>query len=347
VSEPVPSESSALVLERHAADVSSAIRSLRVERRPVPSPGRGQVLVRVEAAPCNPSDLLFLRGLYGVNKTLPTVPGWEGAGTVVASGGGWMAGWLVGKRVACTGQTAGDGTWAQYYLTRAQTCVPLHRDLDFERGATLIINPLTAIGLMEEAQRYAARAVIQTAGASQVGRMVLRLAADAGMPLVNVVRRDEQVELLRSLGAEHVLDSESGTFDDDLRRLCSDLGVTVGFDAVAGEMTGRLLEAMPRKSTAIVYGALSEQPCGAINPIGVVFEGKRVEGFYLGSWQQRRGTLATLRLTSRAQRLVREGGFDTQVQRHAGLEDAVDALLQYHQHMTDGKVLIHPHRSAG
>jgi len=272
------------------------------------------VLVRVEAAPCNPSDLLFLQGLYGVNKPLPTVPGWEGAGTAVASGGGWIGRRLVGKHVACAGQTEGDGTWGQYYLTRATTCVPLHRGLDVDAGATLIINPLTAIGLMDEAQRRGARAVIQTAGASQVGRMVLRLAADAGVPLVNVVRRDEQVELLRSLGAEHVLDSESASFNEDLRRLCSDLRATVAFEAVAGEMTGYLLGAMPRESTALVYGALSEQPCGAIDPIGVIFEGKRVEGFYLGSWMQGRGLLAMLRLTSRAQRLVREGGLDTQVQ---------------------------------
>ena len=346
MSEPIPAEAPALLIERYDADLTRAIRSLRVTRRPVAQPGPGQVLIRIEAAPCNPSDLLFLQGLYGVSKPLPTVPGWEGAGTVVASGGGWLGRRLVGKRVACAGQTDGDGTWARYYLTQARTCVPLQRGLDLERGATLIINPLTAIGLMEEARRFGAQAVIQTAGASQVGRMVLRLASDAGLPLVNVVRRDEQVELLRSLGAEHVLNSESDAFDEDLGQLCSDLRVTVAFEAVAGDMTGRLLEAMPRGSAAIVYGALSEQPCGAINPIGVIFERKRVEGFYLGDWLQRRGLLSMLRLTSRARRLVRDGGLDTQVQRHAGFDEAVEALLQYQQNMTDGKVLIRPQRCA-
>jgi NADPH:quinone reductase-like Zn-dependent oxidoreductase len=290
---------------------------------------------------------LFLQGLYGVSKPLPTAPGWEGAGVVVASGAGWIGRRLVGKRVACAGQTDGDGTWAQYYLTQARTCVPLHRDLDIDGGATLIINPLTAIGLMDEARRSGASGVIQTAGASQVGRMVLRLASEAGVPLVNVVRREDQVELLRSLGAEHVINSQADGFEDDLRRLCRDLRVTVAFEAVAGEMTGRLLAAMPRGATAIVYGALSEQPCGAIDPIGVIFEGKRVEGFYLGSWLLHRGLISMLRLTSRAQRLVRDGGLETQVQRHAGLDDAVEALLQYQRKMTDGKVLIHPHRCAG
>jgi hypothetical protein len=103
---------------------------------------------------------------------------------------------------------------------------------------------------------------------------------------------------------------------------------------------------MPAGSTAIVYGALSERPCGAIDPIGVIFEGKSVEGFFLGAWLQDRGLLSMLRLTARAQRLVRDGGLETQVQRHAGLDDAVEALLQYQRNMTDGKVLIRPQRCA-
>jgi len=97
----IPDRMHALVLHEYCEDIAEAIDSLKVEQRSVPALKRGQVLVRIEAAPCNPSDLLLLQGKYGSLKTLPTVPGWEGAGTVVASGGGWLAGWLRGKRVAC------------------------------------------------------------------------------------------------------------------------------------------------------------------------------------------------------------------------------------------------------
>ena len=89
-----PKQMRAVRLSALHEDVVEAIRSLRVVEQPVPEPRRGQVLVKIEAAPCNPSDLLLLQGKYGVSKSLPTVPGWEGAGQVVASGGGWLAGWL-------------------------------------------------------------------------------------------------------------------------------------------------------------------------------------------------------------------------------------------------------------
>jgi NADPH:quinone reductase-like Zn-dependent oxidoreductase len=227
----------ALELVEQRSDVEEAIRGLRVVDKPVPRPGRGQVLVRIEAAPCNPSDLLFLQGLYGVTKTLPTTPGWEGAGTVVASGGGLLGRWLTGKRVSCGGQTDADGTWAEYYVAEVRACAPLHREIDFDRGATMLINPMTAVGLLDVASRGGHRALVQTGAASQVGRMLVRLSSDAGLPLVNIVRRPAQVETLRALGAKHVLDSSDDGFDELLKRACSDLGVTMAIEAVAGEMT--------------------------------------------------------------------------------------------------------------
>src|SRR6185295_8047894 len=91
----------AVVLTEYHEDLAEAIRGLKVMERQVPTPRRGQVLVKIAAAPCNPSDLLLLQGRYGMLKKPPTVPGWEGAGTVVATGGGFLARWLRGKRVAC------------------------------------------------------------------------------------------------------------------------------------------------------------------------------------------------------------------------------------------------------
>lgn len=96
----IPSEMRVIELENYHEDITKAVEGLRVVQNPTPQPGPGQVLVRIEAAPCNPSDLVFMQGLYGVKKALPAVPGWKGAGTVVASGGGMMGNWLKGKRVA-------------------------------------------------------------------------------------------------------------------------------------------------------------------------------------------------------------------------------------------------------
>jgi len=152
-------------------------RSLAVVERPVPAPGPGQVLIEMAAAPVNPSDLMFLRGLYGQRKRLPVVAGFEGAGRVVAAGPGVWPRYLAGKPVACAAPFDGDGTWAEYMLAPASQVIPLTRGTDLELAASMIVNPFSAWALMERAAQLKAGAVVQTAAASALGRMVVRLAA--------------------------------------------------------------------------------------------------------------------------------------------------------------------------
>lgn len=332
----------ALLLENYHDDLTTAIRGLKVVERPRPVPGPRQVLVRIEAAPCNPSDMLLLQGKYSL-KTLPSVPGWEGAGTVVENGGGWLGWWLQGKRVACALKDDRDGTWAEFVVVSAMECIPLRRDVPIEQGASLIVNPLTAVGLLETARRRGHRAAVHTAGASQVGRMLLVLAAEARYPLINIVRRDEQVQLLKSHGAEHVLNSSDAAFADQLKTLCLRLGATIAFEAVAGAMTGTVIGAMPANSQVYLYGALSEEPCGNIDPIEIIFYQKSLRGFYLGAWAKQQGPLRMLRDARRVQKLIADGRLATKIQRRLSLDEAVEGLQHYTTHMTDGKVLIAPH----
>lgn len=339
----IPNQMRALLLEQYRDDVAEAIGALKVVERPVPTLRRGQVLVRIEAAPCNPSDLLLLQGKYGTLKTLPSVPGWEGAGTVVASGGGWLASWLQGRRVACGLQVDRDGTWAEYFVANATECIPLKRQLPIEQAANLIINPLTAMGLLDTARRRGHRAAVHTAGASHLGRMLVAMAKEARFTIINVVRRNAQVELLRSMGVEHVLNSSDETFSEQLRDACSRLRATAAFEAVAGHMTGTVINAMPPSSTVFVYGALSEEWCAEIDPIAIIFENKTVTGFYLGTWLRRCGALGILRAAGRVQRMLIDGCIKTTPQRQVTLDEAVEGLQQYVDHMTDGKVLITPH----
>jgi NADPH2:quinone reductase len=338
-----PETMRAVVLEEYRENIVDAIRGLRVLRRPVPRPQRGQVLVRIEAAPCNPSDLLLLQGRYGTLKILPSVPGWEGAGTVVATGGGWLAGWLRGKRVACGLQNDRDGTWAEYFVANATECIPLKAQLPFEQGASLIINPLTAMGLLETARQGGHRTAVHTAGASQLGQILLALAAEINFPLIHVVRREAQVELLESRGATHVLNSSNQEFVEQLKTLCERLGATIAFEAIAGDMTGTLLNAMPHGSTIYVYGALSEEPCGNIDPVGLIFHHKTVTGFYLGDWLRRRRAIGILRAAGRVQRMLIDRRVEIAIQRRLSLDEVIDGLRQYVENMTSGKVLIMPH----
>lgn len=345
---PVPRTMRAIEMTEPVDDLDRALAALRVVEKPVPRPRTGEVLIRMRAAPCNPSDLLFLQGRYGIRKTMPTVPGWEGAGEVVAAGPGFagrmgaalLARRLVGKRVACGGQSDADGTWAEYYVARATACVPLRDGVDFVQGACLLGNPLSAVGLLEEAREGGHAAAIQTGAASQLGRLVAFAAGERGLPVVHVVRRADQAETLRALGAEHVLDSSRDDFDEALKEEARALDATIAFDAVAGEMTGRLLAAMPAGSRVLVYGALSGEACAAIHPAGLIFRDQRVEGFYLGAWMRRAGFLKLARATRTIQGWIASGSFRTEIRGTYGLDDWPGALADYARRMSGGKVVL-------
>ena len=334
-----PQQMRALLLEEYNENVLEVIESLKVVDRPVPPLQYGQVLVKIDAAPCNPSDLLLLQAKYGSLKTLPSVPGWEGTGKVVASGGGFLGAWLNGKRVACALNDDRDGTWAEYFVANATDCIPLNRRLPIDQAASLIINPVSAMGLLDLASQGKHQAAVHTAGASQLGRMLIAM---TDRPLINIVRRQAQVDLLRSLGAKHVLNSSDGDFVEKLQEICTRLNATIAFDAVAGSMTGTVLSAMPPKSTVHVYGALSERPCGNIDPVGLLFHEKKVEGFYLATWLRNRNRLKVFGLARKLQKMLIEGRIETRIQRRLSLDEAVDGLKQYVNNMTDGKVLITP-----
>ena len=316
--------------------------SIAVVEMPVPRPGPGEVLVRVFASPINPSDLMFIRGLYGFKKPLPAVPGFEGSGTVVEAGAGLMPRFLDGRRVACAAADANvrGGMWAEYVVTPAQFCMPLRKNVDLEQGAALLINPMTAWALIGEARRGRHRAVVQTAAASALGRMIVRLGKRFSIPVINVVRRAEQVELLRGLGAEYVVNSSEPEFDTRLHGLCHQLGASIGFDAVAGEMSARILRAQPQGSRLLVYGALSLQASQA-DPASLIFERKRLEGFWLTAWLRSRTFLGQLRLARQIQELL-PNDLRTNFQARVPLQEAGRALQQYAANMTTGKVLLMP-----
>jgi NADPH:quinone reductase-like Zn-dependent oxidoreductase len=318
--------------------------SLRVTQRPVPRPSAGQVLVKVAAAPINPSDLMFVRGLYGVRKPLPTVPGFEGSGTVVAAGS--VAGQLlVGRRVACAPAPDADGTWAEYVAVPLTGCLPLRGHINDEQGASLFVNPFTAWALMDQAVKGGHKALAHTAASSALGRMLLTLSQRHKLPMVHIVRSTENEALLRRLGAEHVVNSSEPEFEERLRLLFTELGVTLAFDAVAGRMTGQVLHAMPAGGKVVVYGALSEQEC-RIAPGDLIFGGKTVEGFWLWAWAKRGFRKDQLRALVEVPSLVGRT-LETPIRARLPLESASEALHIASSDMTAGKVLFTPSRAKG
>jgi NADPH:quinone reductase-like Zn-dependent oxidoreductase len=261
-------------MPEHAPTTGRSLRSLITSdgelrlslfEKPLPELGDGQVVVAVEASPINPSDLGVLlgtadpadlvadggdlvgrigRGLHSVyrdrlDKPLPV--GNEGAGTVVAAGAGAES--MVGKRVALFG----GSMWADYRVADAGGVVELPDDVSTAEGAALFINPLTALSMVETMRAEGHTALVHTAAASNLGRMLVRICAADGVGLVNVVRSHEQVQVLRDIGATHVVDSSLPDFADRLTEAISETGATLGFDAVGGgSLAGDILNAMER-----------------------------------------------------------------------------------------------------
>ncbi|MCF3972125.1 zinc-binding dehydrogenase [Paracoccus salsus] len=272
---------------------------INLERVEIARPEKGQLLVRVEAAPINPSDLGLLFGpadmtslsAEGTEKDpvlTASVPepalsavrarigqsmpvGNEGAGTVIEAGPDLQD--LVGKRVAMIG----GAMYAEFRLISPQACIVLPDGASASDGASLFVNPLTALGFVETMRADGHSAIVHAPAASNLGQMLVRICRDDGIGLVNIVRSQQQVDLLLGIGATHVVDSSAEDFPRRLEEAIAATGATLGFDAIGGgEMTSRMLNAMEavaaRKMQAYdrygsatmkqvyIYGALDTGP---------------------------------------------------------------------------------------
>ncbi|MTH78419.1 zinc-binding dehydrogenase [Paracoccus aestuariivivens] len=286
-------------LELRSTITPDGILRINLERVPVPEPAAGELLVRVEAAPINPSDLGLLlgpadmaslkaegtaadpvltakvseQGLAAVRarvgQSMPV--GNEGAGTVIAAGPDLAH--LVGKRVSMIG----GAMYAELRLIPLQACIVLPDGASAAEGASMFVNPLTALGFIETMRAEGHQAIIHVPAASNLGQMLVRICKDDGIGLVNIVRSPQQAAMLRDLGATHVVDSSAPDFREKLEHAIAEKGATLAFDAIGGgEMTGTILNAMEAvalrsmpaydrygsatKKQVYIYGALDTGP---------------------------------------------------------------------------------------
>lgn len=333
-----PDEMRALVL----ASYGPLPYPLTATTRPVPKPGRGEVLIRVAASPVNPSDLHFLEGQYAYRKQLPTVPGIEGSGQVVAVGGGLLARRLAGKRVAFAVASEASGSWAQYAVASAMSCFRLPSRISDEQGAMALVNPLAATGLIERVKGLRSKAFISTAAASALGQMLWRSGEKQGLGVINVVRRPDQMDLLKQRGARHIVNSGEPDFVDQLKDLSRRLNARVALDAIGGETTTQLLSALPPGGRLVIYGGLARQP-STLTPFDVAFGGKTIEGFYVPTWLRHKSLPQLVLLQRRLPRQL-DAELRSEVRARVSLDEAPDAIDDYARAMTGGKLLVLPNR---
>jgi NADPH2:quinone reductase len=304
----------------------------------IPEITSNEVLIKIHAASINPADLLFLHGNYGVKRELPSVGGMEGCGTVIATGNSLAARMLKGKRVAFVSEVY--GSWSEYTKASAMTCMVLPEHVSDEQGAVFFVNPASAMAMVKIAKQHKSKAIVQTAGASALGRILVKLGKEHGIPVISVIRKEEQELLLREIGGQHIVNSSLTTFEEELKRKSHDLGATVCFDAVGGGLTGTVLSALPDGSTLFQYGLLGGNTT-TINADDLVFRRKRITGFWASDWVKTQSIFALLALQGSMKKSI-GSHIQTEISQTYSLHQTVDAIQQYAANMTSGKVLLLP-----
>lgn len=350
-------------------------------KRPMPEPRDHEVLVKVLATPINPSDLGLLVGAADVRTArgssrdgLPMITadvppagmramagrigeampiGNEGCGVVVKTGASPEAKALMGKTVALLG----GAMYAQYRCLPVAACMELPAGTAPEDGASCFVNPLTSLAFTEVMRMEGHSAIVHTAAASNLGQMLVKICAQDGIPLVNIVRSEEQVALLKGIGAKHVLNSSAESFMDDLVGALVETGATLGFDAIGGgKISGQILGAMEtaavkRMTTysrygsdtfkqVYIYGALDVGPTTLTRSFGLTWS---LSGFLLTPFMAKAGPEVVARMRKR---VVDEltTTFKSHYSHRISLTEALDpaVLTAYNAKRTGEKYLIVP-----
>ncbi|MEY4575314.1 MAG: hypothetical protein RL701_17, partial [Pseudomonadota bacterium] len=345
-----------------------------------PQPGADEVVVRVEASPLNPSDQwLLLAGAdlstaerrTGVELpvTSAKIPpelaralasragqampvGNEGAGVVMAAGANVQA-WL-GKTVS----VIGGEMYSQYRCLNVAQCMELPAGTSAEEGAAWFVNPLTSLGMVETMRREGHTALVHTAAASNLGQMLVKVCQKDAIGLVNIVRKPEQAALLRSLGAQHVVDSSSPHFTEELIAALDATGATLAFDAIGGgPLAGQILGAMEvvasRKAGAYsrygstthkqvyIYGGLDRSPTLLTRSFGMAWG---LGGWLLTPFLQKAGMDTVVRLRARVASELKTT-FASNYARKLTLAEVLqpEVMKAYGKMATGEKYLITPH----
>lgn len=354
--------------------------SLTLDDVTIPDPADDEIVVRIEAAPINPSDLGVMLGAADIatvednstqahraavlqipqervsqaagrfGRSMPV--GNEGAGTVVAAGAN--ASHLDGKLVGMIG----GGMYADYRKIKASEVIPLPDGATAADGASMFVNPLTALGFVETMRMDGHSAIVHTAAASNLGQMLQRICLRDGIPLVNVVRSEQQAELLREIGATHVVNSQDADFPSQLQDAIEQTEATIAFDAVGGgTLGGTILQAMEqaalkRTTTYDNYGSgVAKQlySYGRLDTSPIVLDRSGfgfawgISGWLLFPFLQKAGADVAARLRQRvADELTTT--FASHYTRVIGLSEALqpEVLREYYKKATGQKFLINP-----
>lgn len=344
----LPATMNALLLtnDGYAARSSgTALEAMEPYVRPatieVPRPEGRQVLVRVKLASINPSDVMFVKGMYGQPRVEGRPAGFEGVGEVVAAGDDPLAQAMIGQRIAFATGLSNWGSWAQYALADAAACIPVIDGVRDEDAAALIVNPLTALAMFGIVRDEGEKAFIVTAGASQLCKLMIGVARDEGFRPIAIVRRDDQIPLLEASGAAHVLNAGSPDFKSTLKRVLAEEKPRIFLDAVTGPLASAIFNAMGKRARWIIYGRLDAETTTVPEPGQLIFMHKKIEGFWLTDWMRSVSPERRAATAIEAQKRFADGRWSTDVTAVVPLAEAMERVPP-ELAKPNGKVFIMP-----
>jgi len=350
----------ALMFERYGR----AEEVLELRDLPEPNPGPGQVKVRMLYSPLNPSDLTnTIEGAYrdAVGKTiwnygkpaseyavdpegqrllpkLPLVPGLEGVGEVVEAGAGLYPRFLMGKRVAVIG--GAQGNWQEYTIVDAKQALPIRKGIDDQQAAVSFVNPVTAYVMVREILKCApGDQLLQSAGNSELGKMVARLGKTLGYETISIVRDKSQVPKLLELGASHVIDISTENLRERVFEITQGRGVPHALDPIGGSLGSEMLQCLALGGKLVVYGTLSQEPL-QISSRDLMTPLTSIEGFFLGNWMATRSLLQKLATTRAVAKLIESGELQSEIRQTYPITEYAAAIADVRQQGNQGKVLF-------
>ncbi|QDU06738.1 zinc-dependent alcohol dehydrogenase family protein [Gimesia aquarii] len=308
-----------------------------------PIPTDGEILVRMLASPLNPSDLLNIRGGYSTRPNLPATPGFEGVGVVEASGGGLRGALLKGRRVVVLNRKTGN--WADKIAISNQFVIPVSSKLSLEDSATFFVNPATAYILVKQILRIPKNQwLLQTAAASAVGKMVIRLGNYYGFQTLNVVRRHDQEDQLKKLGAKHVIvyntehDNER-ILIDQIRKTLGSSSLQFAIDPIGGPTASSIVKVLGDRAKFILYGSLGNAPLEFLSR-ELIRNGGIIQGFWLARQMETLSLPAKIKLVAHLTTLIQKGVLSTEIRETFPLEQINLAVTEAEKTGKSGKVLL-------
>jgi NADPH:quinone reductase-like Zn-dependent oxidoreductase len=307
---------------------------------PAPVARSGEALVRMKLVPINPSDLMTVRGLYGRLPGIPATPGFEGCGVVEKATGllATLRGLRPGRRVAVLNPAGGN--WAERVVVPARQLVPVPDDVPDEQVAMFFVNPATVLAMVERVLRVPRGAwLLQTAAASALGKMIVKLGRLRGFRTLNLVRSPESAEALRRLGAEAVVVTSTDTVAARIDELTAGKKAAFALDCVGGDMGRLAVEGLAAGGRMLVYGALSGESI-PLAPRALIGGQKSIAGFWLSEWARSQGPLAMLGLFREITQLLRAGVLTSEIEAVYAMEQFGPAVEHASRPGRTGKVLL-------